>query len=597
MVGETYNSWRSSHLAKCNSIVEQCRPNLDKPAPTKFMAENMIKVTCMRSWIDIESRFLSACHEYGVITVDSEDRIDVDNSWDAQESIIIGTGRGIVLDLHVPSLKAEAKRDRRYVREDLRTVLPSCLLAILEDGKIFKLGSDLGKDSIQDFERFSVKVTPCYCTQDLHEAAEQYEVFDAERNPSRAFGLGRSAFELFGADHKPLTDVKYKRNYKVERPRAWRWFANPMWLYRWAEPLSPFQELYKYLDAMVPLSLLARVVTHGLQSSALPEDLVCKPIKELFWQTLSPFQVVGQWVQNARTKRKSSSTIEVHAECVLVGSGVLFDGLDAGPSQPSGCHAEEGRSAEEGCPAEEGRVDEDEDELILYPSREDLALVDEDGCQYLPGDGPDEWEDEFEIGASKSAIDWARNSEEGPPACSRPREQGARNRKRRAIASTFSIKRRRQQACSWAMQPIFHRRCDFCGSSTHSKYSRSGEPQCPHFCAQLRLAVSGGEVPRLCLYPICRSKPKSHRVAACPTLMGRCETCGLRGHTVRDCPDGEETKLKMLREMFEQYADCNALLAKRNTNATWGFYPTCHRQLDYKAVLSMEPKDALKLFG
>ena len=302
------------------------------------MSARYYRITNIGEWASVMLEFKAACEEYGVITVDSEDIIGVDDHWAAFESIIIGTGDGFVYDFHVPSLKAEAKQRGKYKSKDLSTVLPPSIVKALHQENLFKLGSDLGLDSLKDFSAFGVEVKPCFCTQPLHRAAEAFGFFDAQKNQTEAYGLGRSSFEVFSADYKPLKAAKYWKTYTQEQPRAWRWFCNPLWLYRWEQPLKPFQILYKLLDAQVPLCLLAHIIKLGIDQGCL-STCEGKSLSQVFQDVLRPFQAVGAWEAN-RSRKRRKGTGGKHAVCEHVASCVLFQGILSARVKVSTCHAD-----------------------------------------------------------------------------------------------------------------------------------------------------------------------------------------------------------------------------------------------------------------
>ena len=364
--------------------------------------------------------------------------------------------------------------------------------------------------------------------------------------------------------------------YGKPRPRAWRSFTNPLKLYQWTEPLKDFQLLYKYLDATVPLCLLAYVAKAGLEMRLLPLQ---SELKTLLQIVVSPFRVSGRWIATKKSKRD-------HVASQLLGDGVLF---------PPASAAEDVDTDEEG-------------DVLLHPDDDELALVDSGQAEAVaePMTEPPtrqiqvvDQADPLGIGASEEDLVYARthlNPETGPDSYTYKRTAaGCVKRRRHCPTSTFTFHHKKiVSENSQLPEPKMFRRCTFCGSSTHSKRDKEGQPACKSFRSQLQLAAFNQAIPDLCTYTRCKAGRKSHTTSACPTLLCRCYSCHLRGHSSGDCPGNNAQALEEFKAAFESFADQNALLKRRFVEPSWGFYEP-KQKIDYAAMISLPVADALKL--
>ena len=280
---------------------------------------------------------------------------------------------------------------------------------------------------------------------------------------------------------------------------------------------------------------------------------------------------------------------------------------------------------EEGDYPEEGDNHEEGDFLVLHPSKHDLGVLRDDQeetkatveQQVGVCDTQEEYDPVPEIILALKATvdDWNYAKEhlvEMPSHKYARKVDGSNKRKRHAVSSTFrSAKKRKIRLNSLRTEPVLPHHCDFCGVTTHTRYCvmlepNAGEepeakklvPDCSSFRSQLHKAVTGQPVPDTCSYPPCKAGRKSHTAAACPTLMARCPSCRIRGHSSSSCPGNNVSELTTLKDLFEAHADMNYLLRKRKEEATWGFYPVKrNKKYDYEALVSMDVADALKLLS
>ena len=107
-------------------------------------------------------------------------------------------------------------------------------------------------------------------------------------------------------------------------------------------------------------------------------------------------------------------------------------------------------------------------------------------------------------------------------------------------------------------------RCSFCGMS--GKNNHNTIEKCPHV-SKLRKerGLDMSKWPSSCAYPLCVS-PTSHYTAMCDTLHSLCNSCGTRGHNLKDCGRSD------LEEIYKKHRK-SGMFTKKVNEPLWGFRP------------------------
>ena len=117
--------------------------------------------------------------------------------------------------------------------------------------------------------------------------------------------------------------------------------------------------------------------------------------------------------------------------------------------------------------------------------------------------------------------------------------------------------------------PVIEHRCPLC-AQRRNEHHRLLE-DCPHYkrLAKVHGSNRANWALRLCEYRACQ-EPNTHKVAACPWLHKKCESCKVRGHAAGPmCQRSNFT----LQKMYRDAADKGAFTYRGKSEPQWRFAP------------------------
>ena len=118
----------------------------------------------------------------------------------------------------------------------------------------------------------------------------------------------------------------------------------------------------------------------------------------------------------------------------------------------------------------------------------------------------------------------------------------------------------------YQLQPVFGRRCEFCGGGGHALFDWGGRRLCPKWQEELE------DVPH-CLYKSC-ADPNTHLTRACPTLHAICGSCWHRGHKEgQGCEGWGKDAWAQALQKFEEAAPLGHWTRRRHHDPRWSFWP------------------------
>ena len=617
--GEEYTERRRELLQSFDAHIEQCRPDPTTPELTKVLKERYHYIQSYAQWREVEEGFASAVLEYGVISFDTESQRLVKDAWAGLDSYLIGTYSGDIYDLSIPDLKRESAKEGRLEQGNLASVLPITVVRVLEDRKVLKLGSDAGRDALQD-EELGLHIGPVFCVQILHGLVNDISPSQdlVSGAPGQCNGLGRQAFDIFGMTHKEKVG-------KFFQPAAWKPHAHYK-IYDWRKPLSGYAFLYRALDACLPMVLLSWILKNYLESHQIAKALVCGPLKTLLKTVAKPAKAKGSWFFS---KAKAGSVSRPIAQTYRKGTGRLPDVLESDDPEENRQTREaeveevESKKKESGaseCAVVSEQLLRSDDGLDEENSRQ-VVLIDEESEEEMMTDAigqvevPNE-EDATTVitvesechpngeGLTSQDLQMIREElnqteaveEVSAPANSLRRRRGKRLHLRRSWDSKFkraNVEKRKDN--KFRFRPLLHKWCSYCGRTTHSKRDKNRRPICQAFRRQLSQLVQQKPADEECMYGWCKSRT-GHRTGVCPVMSSRCRTCYLRGHEEDECHQ-DPFSLERYKKEFELHADQHPLLSQRREEPAWGFFYIKNGQnvsYTYSQLLEMPVQEAIK---
>ncbi len=214
-----------------------------------------------------------------------------------------------------------------------------------------------------------------------------------------------------------------------------------------------------------------------------------------------------------------------------------------------------------------GVEDTVESTIFKYLGEFKVGVEDEPEEAMQPG-GDEDWEAEVEKILHDSDYDDAfddvsTSGEAAPP------------RKRRKSSLRQITGQAPAYACYWnrdidrnnpyQYNPVWGRRCEFCGVGGHSLVDTKGVLMCPR-----RKEIAVGE--RVCIYPYC-GQQDTHMTLVCPQLHEICCMCLHRGHGEEDyCHDWSMRQWQERQREFEAFAPYGLFTKRRHHDERWGFY-------------------------
>ena len=605
-----YARTRERKLEILRAYLRDVRPDPSLAALTPAMMKRYHRISSRKEWVKVQCLFHADIREYGVLSYDTETFISVDCGGPAEdhgeralihglEGLLIGTFNN-VFDFDVPALLKAAKRRGDYRESDLNTVLPADLCDALAHPAYPKLGSNVAPDAASDLQAFNLKVKPVYEVQYIHEDCGSLSptyLSPLEGGAEQGHGLGRLSMDVHGADYKPMKATRYRKKYSgfqginPRRPAAWSAFTYPPDLYQWSKPLSGYAQLYRFLDASVPMALLAWIGVKLLETNKMSRAAAGENMMEMLHRIASSGE--AQAVQKISKKERIEYFASERCDPAAVFlAGALCDvGVDT-----QGSREKEVQQYESGCPEEVARPE----------GGAVVSCVVTDGAEQREGDRDEAESDEdemfYEFSHSNDAkitqadveiMEEEQNDNETDLSSYHRFKVGVR--KRIGPQTHFhGIKKKDKPKLGFKLRPLPFNKCSFCSSSTHSRRSKDGRPLCRFFRDQLNRILAGEDARELCSYPLCGFKI-GHLKQACPTLAGRCRKCKLRGHRSSRCR-ADDQGLEELRAVFEAHADSHYFLKQRYANPEWGFHSvnvyTPKATVKYNELLSMSAREA-----
>ena len=605
-----YYERRQEHLLAVRHHIDINRPDTETtPKLTSTMRQNHFEILCQADFERVRERFGKDCEE-GILTYDSES-LRLNGSLD---SILLGGMSGACYDFSIRDLKREVSRQNSDQQMALSHVLPQSVVDALRDPSIMKLGSKAWEDAEDDYYKYELVVEPVYEMQALYPDAEE-DVFPRRDNRNHAYGIGSVSYSLYKADFKPRSK---------NRPSAWARYMHYT-LYDWHRPLTSYARLYRHLDSQVPIVLVSKIAEYLLQHHLVSKSLVSGPLKNLRKAVLSHYQahslgvhrrgtqtffdaVVSQDPGDTREARVMEHrlaesgevvgrTFQVQEETCSTRGADVPSTVDERTRQRNET-VKRKRSTSRAAKKRRSHSDraDDSEELQLHPNRDDLAIDDERNpdtseteTEALTG-GPEKKEWAWQT--TSRDLEFAKNHLMCKTSGSYYRNVNERKGRRGMVNAFKKVRRNQAKTNKFRDLPTLDKMCLFCGSSTHSKRFKHGDPMCGHFKQNLVQRVKGGN-PKPCNYPLCEN-PDCHQTEACVTLMNRCKKCRHRGHIERDCREGDPAGQEEQRKLFEEHAKNHCLLKKRFEVSSLGFHnvrASCGA-VSYKLLLSLPVADA-----
>ncbi len=188
---------------------------------------------------------------------------------------------------------------------------------------------------------------------------------------------------------------------------------------------------------------------------------------------------------------------------------------------------------------------------------EDMQLVEEE-----------DWDAEVDKilhdGDYDDAFDDISTSGDAPPSKKR-RKSSLRQITGQAPAYACYWNRDIDRNNPYQYNPVWGRRCEFCGVGGHSLVDTKGVLMCPR-----RKEIAVGE--RVCVYPYC-GQQDTHMTQVCPQLHEICSMCLHRGHGEEDyCYDWSMRQWQERQREFEAFAQFGLFTKRRHHDERWGFF-------------------------
>ncbi len=163
------------------------------------------------------------------------------------------------------------------------------------------------------------------------------------------------------------------------------------------------------------------------------------------------------------------------------------------------------------------------------------------------------------------AFDDISTSGEAAPPAKKTRKSSLRQMTGQAPAYICHWNRDIDRNNPYQYNPVWGRRCEFCGVGGHSVVDTKGVLMCPR---RKETPVGTG----VCIYPPCDQKD-THKILVCPKLHEICSLCLHRGHNEEaNCPDWTVRNWEENKRQFEDFAQFGLFTKRRHHDDRWGYY-------------------------